>query len=87
MKFKGRESVKLESVRWNRRNPVIVNQRKFDVDFRQSYLFDDDDNYLDRFEKLLLNRRPAEFICRVTLKDKNGKRTVDSAALEQLIDE
>lgn len=87
VKFKGRESVKLESVRWNRRNPVIVNQRKFDVDFRQSYLFDDDDNYLDRFEKLLLNRRPAEFICRVTLKDKNGKRTVDSAALEQLIDE
>ena len=66
---------------------MIVNQRKFDVDFRQSYLFDDDDNYLDRFEKLLLNRRPAEFICRVTLKDKNGKRTVDSAALEQLIDE
>ncbi len=85
--FKGRESVKLESVRWSRRNPVIVNQRKFDVDFRQSYLFDDDHNYLDRFEKLLLNRRPAEFICRVTLKDKNGKRTVDSAALDQLIDE
>lgn len=84
--FKGRESVKLESVRWNRRNPVIVNQRKFDVDFCQSYLFDDDDNYLDRFEKLLLNRRPAEFICRVTLKDKNGKRTVASAFLEQLVE-
>lgn len=85
--FKGRESVKLESVRWNRRNPVIVNQRKFDVDFRQSYLFDDDNNYLDRFEKLLRSGQPAQFVCRITLKERNGKRKVDSAALVQLIDE
>ena len=85
--FKGRESVKLESVRWHRRNPVIVNQRKFDVDFRQSYLFDDDNNYLDRFEKLLRSGQPAQFVCRVTLKERNGKLKVDSAAIEHLIDE
>lgn len=85
--FKGRKSVKLESVRWHGKNPVIVNQRKFDVDFPQSYLFDADNNYLDRFEKLLRSGQPAQFVCRVTLKERNGKRKVDSAAIEQLIDE
>ncbi len=87
VRFKGRQCVVLESVRWNKKNPVIVNQRGFKLTFRPTYLFDDDDNYLDRFEKLLRSGQPAQFVCRVTLKERNGKRTVDSAAIEQLIDE
>ena len=87
VRFKGRQCVVLESVRWNKTNPVRVNQRGFKLTFRPTYLFDDDNNYLDRFEKLLRSGQPAQFVCRVTLKERNGKRTVDSAALEQLIDE
>lgn len=87
VRFKGRQSVVLESVRWHKTNPVIVNQQTFTVRFRPAYLFEEDNNYLDRFEKLLRSGQPAQFICRIRIADVKGKRKVKSAALEQLSDE
>ncbi len=87
VRFKGRQSVVLESVRWHKTNPVIVNQQIFAVRFRSAYLFDEENNYLDRFEKLLRSGQPAHFICRISLKERKGKQRVNSATIEQLIDE
>ncbi|VWX34135.1 conserved hypothetical protein [Limnobacter sp. 130] len=87
VRFKGRQSVVLESVRWHKTNPVIVNQKTFPVRFRPSYLFDEENNYLDRFEKLLRSGQPANFICRISLKKRKGMQRVNSATIEQLIDE
>ncbi|BET26504.1 hypothetical protein EV673_0385 [Limnobacter thiooxidans] len=87
VEFKGRQSVMVHSVRWNKTNAVIVNRRKFEVQFRQTHLLDDGDEYLNRFEQLLLSERTAQFVCRVTLQERNGKRKVKNAFLERLIDE
>ena len=61
VKYKGRESVVVESAIWDKSNPVLVNQGEFEVGFRPTNLLDEDADYLDRFEPYLRSQQPAHF--------------------------
>ncbi|MGQ0689901.1 MAG: hypothetical protein ACT4NK_14195 [Limnobacter sp.] len=87
VKYKGHESVVVESVTWNKSNPVLVNQHTFEVGFRPTDLLDEEIDYLDRFEPFLRSQQPAHFICSIALKVVHGRLEVKKAFLERLIDD
>lgn len=86
VKYKGRESVVVESAIWDKSNPVLVNQGEFEVGFRPTNLLDEDADYLDRFEPYLRSQQPAQFICLVALREIHGRLEIKKVTLERLID-
>lgn len=87
VKYKGHQSVVVESAIWDKSNPVLVNKCEFEVGFRSTNLLDEYADYLDRFERFLRSQQPAQFICRVALREIHGRREVKWATLERLIDD